>query len=250
MKYRRLLGSCAQVMGLLVILVASATAQLPPASIELNTTGVPPLNTEEKTGFLDLIAAEAFSRIGIQLKTVHLPAERGLLDSNAGLEDGEMSRVNGLDRTYKNLIKVPEKIMDWQFTVFSKTASRIEGGWSGLKPYSTAFITGWKILEQNVPPDVVLTKVKNDTQLFMLLKNNRVDMVIYEKWGGMAQLRTQNIPDARPLNPPLAEREMYIYLHKKHADLVPRLTEALRAMKNDGVYQRIFKETLAVWEHN
>jgi polar amino acid transport system substrate-binding protein len=32
---------------------------------------------------------------------------------------------------------------------------------------------------------------------------------------------------------------MYIYLHKRHAELVPRLAEALRQMRRDGTMGRL-----------
>jgi ABC-type amino acid transport substrate-binding protein len=35
-----------------------------------------------------------------------------------------------------------------------------------------------------------------------------------------------------------------MYLHKKHADLVPKVSEALVRLKKNGSYQRIFDATL------
>ena len=37
---------------------------------------------------------------------------------------------------------------------------------------------------------------------------------------------------------------MYIYMNKKHKDLVPKITQALEAMKQDGTYQKIKYQTL------
>ena len=153
--------------------------------IELNTTGTPPLNTPDQTGFMDQVAKEAFRRIGITLKTVQLPAERGLISANEGIEDGEMSRIAGLEHTYHNLIQVPEKIMDWEFVVFSIQSAPISQGWNGLQPYSVAFLNGWKILERNVPPLSNTIKVNTPEQLFTMLKKNRTDLIIYERWCGL-----------------------------------------------------------------
>ena len=36
--------------------------------------------------------------------------------------------------------------------------------------------------------------------------------------------------------------ESYVYLHKKHADLIPKVVEALKSMKQEGVIER-YKET-------
>jgi polar amino acid transport system substrate-binding protein len=38
---------------------------------------------------------------------------------------------------------------------------------------------------------------------------------------------------------------MYLYLNKRHADLVPRLANVLRAMKSDGTYNKVIFSTSA-----
>ena len=40
--------------------------------------------------------------------------------------------------------------------------------------------------------------------------------------------------------PPLARVEMFIYLNKKHAALVPKAAQALVEMKTDGSYQKLY----------
>lgn len=228
-------------VALLLLLVPCAHAGQ--KTLVINTTGLPPLNTPDLRGFLDRVAAEAFSRLGIRLKTVRLPAERGLLNSNAGIEDGEMSRIAGLERAYPNLVRVPEKIMEWEFVGFSRRPIPLDKGWSSLLPYSVGIITGWKIYEKNVPAGTWLVKVKNPRQLFGLLLRGRVDIVLYERWNGMQMVKSES-PGLYMLKPPLARREMFIYLHKKHRALVPRLAAVLRAMKQDGTYQRLYRQVL------
>ena len=44
--------------------------------------------------------------------------------------------------------------------------------------------------------------------------------------------------------PPLASVDMYMYMHKEHAHLVPKLAQALKDMKADGTYRKIFDEIL------
>ena len=183
--------------------------------------------------------------MGVQLQTVQLPAERALKNVNAGIDDGEMSRIAGLEKLYPNMIRVPETIMDWEFSAFSKKQTALDGKWSSLRPYSVAYIIGWKILERNVPADVFVTKVKNTEQLFGLLEKQRTDIILYERWGGLKYIKDNQLQNVNIQTPPLAVRNMYIYLHKKHEKLVPKLAEALKAMKQDGTYQRIYEQTLA-----
>lgn len=219
-------------------------------ALTLNTTGNPPLNTPEQSGFMDLVTKQALARIGYQLKTVQLPAERGLINANAGIEDGEMSRIAGLERIYSNLIRVPEKIMDWEFVVFSKKVIDLHNGWHDLAQQQVAFINGWKIFEKNTPDSSFVTKVREPEQLFKLLRKNRTDYLLYERWGGLALAAKLQMDDVLINDPPLAVREMFIYLHKKHIDLVPKLARTLREMKQDGSYTDLFYKKLRPYEPN
>ena len=74
-----------------------------------NTTTRAPLHTNKLDGFLDEILQYMLKDIGYRLETVELPAERGLVYTNSGKVDGEMSRVEGMQKRYQNLIPVPEK---------------------------------------------------------------------------------------------------------------------------------------------
>lgn len=210
----------------------------------LNTTGQPPLNTKEQTGFLDRVAIEAFSRIGLEVTTIRIPAERGLLNVNAGIDDGEMMRVSGLQNIYPNLLLVPEKMIDLDFVAFSKFDISLDKGWESLKPFSIAIVNGWKILEQNVPKSAELTSVNHPLQLFDMLEKGRAELIIYERYGGQEILRTNQFKDIKLIEPPLARKEMFMYLNKKHKSIIPKLSEALRNMKNDGTYQQIMQQTL------
>jgi polar amino acid transport system substrate-binding protein len=213
-------------------------------TIVLNTTGNAPLNTPDQQGFVDLVATEAFQRIGVRVKTVKLPAERGLINANQGIHDGEMLRVGGLDKIYQNLVMVPEKIMDGYFVAFSKKDIDLSSGWSALEPYSVVFINGWKILEKNVPAKTSVIKVRSATLLFPMLELGRADIVLYEQWGGLYLLAGYQPTTIRELKPPLASRPLYMYLNKAHQDMVPEVSNALQQMKADGSYQKIVDRIL------
>jgi len=213
-------------------------------SLVFNVTGQPPLNTKKYDGFMDEVTREALKRIGYNLKINRLPAERGLHSINKGIIDGEMSRVIGLDKKYTNLIHVPESIMTWDFVVFSKKEINLKNGWVSLNEKNVSFINGWKILEKNIPQSAKITKTKNSQQLFQLLSKNRTDYIIYERWGGYYLIDKMQLVNIKSIEPALSSKKMYIYLHKKHAAIVPELSKALTDMKNDGSYTKIINKHL------
>jgi len=191
---------------------------------------------------MDLIASEAFRRCGYHLVIESFPAERALQFANKGVIDGDFARIGGLEKIYPNLIQVPEKIIDWYFVAFSKKALDLSAGWQSLTGHNVAFITGWKIYEKNTPQSVSITKVKNAEQLFTLLSRNRTDIALYNRVSGEYLIKTLNLDGVKELSPPLAVREMFIYLNRKHSRLAPRLVKALAEMKADGTYSRLVEE--------
>ncbi len=193
---------------------------------------------------MDEVIREAIQQIGYQLQIKLLPAERALHSLNKGVIDGEMSRIKGLQALYPNLVRVPEKIMDWEFMVFSKKPIDLSRGWQSLAGKNIAYITGWKILEKNIPDTAITTKVKNSTRLFKLLDRDRVDFIIYERWGGQYLLKTLPSKDIHLRFPALENKEMYIYLHKKHSGIVNQLSAALKQIKQNGRYQKLKEKHL------
>ena len=211
--------------------------------LTLNNTNATPYSTPAHDGYADLIALEAFRRVGVELRLVELPPERGLLNANAGIQDGDLSRIAGIDEKYPNLIRVPEKFIDWEFTAFAKNP-KLESDWASIRNRPVAHIKGWKIYEQQLAGANLVTPVENVEQLFRLLAADRVDVALYERWQGLALMRSLNLHGISPRPSALATREMFIYLNKRHAALVPQLAAALRALKKEGFYQKAYRQAL------
>ena len=90
-----------------------------------------------------------------------------------------------------------------------------------------------------------MTKANDGEHLFRMLQHDRVDLVVFNRWGGLQLIKDLGLTDVEMIGPPLARRDVYFYLHKKHAELAVKASETLREMKRDGTYRRIFEETLA-----
>lgn len=207
--------------------------------LTIGTTIAPPLSMPDGNGMLDRVQREAFLRINMGVQFVTLPSERSLAEANSGGIDGDNNRIAGLEKSYPGLIQVPESNMTYEFTAFTLDPAVEVNGWESLGKYSVGYIQGWKILDENVKA-AELTRVATPQQLFTLLKAKRVDVIIYERFGGDYFLRELDVQGARALQPPLAKREMYLYLNRKHASIVEALATALRGMKADGSYQDVF----------
>ncbi|HYG91769.1 MAG TPA: transporter substrate-binding domain-containing protein [Azospirillum sp.] len=208
-------------------------------------TGVgAPYVQEDRQGFLDLLVAEVFRRLGQDGEIqVYASAERALMNANSGLDDGDAMRVAGLETIYPNLVRVPEKVVDNDFVAYSLRHDTATPAFEALRPYALGYIVGWKIFEANLGAGFQTATVQDAEQLFTLLANDRADMVLFEEWQGRWIARKLGLP-VKVLAPPLVHTEMFMYLHRKHTALAAPAAEALRAMKADGTYQGIAERTL------
>jgi len=205
---------------------------------------LPPLVASElQPGFLNMLATEAFKRIGIPVNLTVLPAQRALINVNSGIDDGDVFRAPGLERAYPNLIQVPEPVLVHDFVAYSRKTGVSVRDWNDLKRFSVAYTSGYKIFELNVRDTKELTVTSSIFELFTLLEKDRVDVILLDRWSGQSVVRQKNY-QLKPMEPPLARIHMFMYLNKKHAALVPKVAQALRAMKADGSYKKIFDATL------
>lgn len=218
--------------------------------IILNTGVLAPYSTPDRKGFLDQIVAATFREIGLDAELQIFPTatERSLLNANAGIEDGLALRIAGLEKQYPNLIRVPEVLIVNDFVAYTTKLKIATDNWKSIEPYIVSYIIGWKVFERNVPHAKEITLARDADQLFGLLHNGRADLVLYERWQGLERAKAIGI-NAYALEPPLVRTEMYLYLHTKHAALVPRVAQALARLKKSGAYQRIFDATIAPLKH-
>lgn len=217
--------------------LGSAHAERPVLTI--GATNSPPLSLPDQSGMLDLMLKEAFARIGVDVRFVTLPSERSLIEAEHGIIDGDNNRVAGLEARYPRLIQVPESNMTYEFMAFATRPDVSIKSWADLKAMHAAHVIGWKIFEDNVSASQV-TKLPTSKQLFLFLQAGRADVALFDRIGGAYLLGQLKGKPVYAIEPPLAKREMYLYLNAKHADLVPALARALRAMKEEGTHARFF----------
>ncbi|MGE5506068.1 MAG: substrate-binding periplasmic protein [Actinomycetota bacterium] len=231
----------AAVLGVLLLGGPALAAE----AIHLTTGMREPWTTAERSGFTDLLVRELFRRLGRD-GTVEFngASARALSLADLGTDDGLAARVAGLDKEYPNLIRVPEKIFDNDFVAGSEGPAVATDRWEAMAPFSVAYIIGWQIFEHNLPKVRELTMAKDSRQLLTLLKSGKVEMVLHERWQLLWHARALGM-QVRIHEPPLARVPMYLYLNRRHAELIAPISRELAAMKADGTYDRLAAQAFA-----
>lgn len=222
-------------VGLCLSAVMPWAAAQPAPRITVSTN-----NTPQDRMTLQVVGQKAFQRLGLELELVSLPSQRSLVAADTGEVDGEGLRIAGLDEQYPNLIRVPEKIITTHFVAFRRNAEiSLDRGFDSLRPYRVAHVTGWKLFETQAGVARTVHKVDRPEQMFQMLAADRVDLALYTLVDGQRLVRSLGLAGISPVSPALREADMYLYLNKRHAALVPKLAQALRDMKADGSFQRL-----------
>ncbi len=185
------------------------------------------------------IVKTCFARMGIESKIIAMPSERSLYNANAGIQDGNFMRIEGISKKYPNLVMVPEPLSALIFTAFSRNKNIKIDGWESLLPYRVAWVNGWKICDKKLSKAKSVDKLKNEKTLFLFLERGRTDIGIFGLAPGIAYLKRIGITDIYPLSPPIAVSNSYLYVHKKHTRLLPKIVKTLQEMKHDGTFLKI-----------
>jgi len=232
-----------QVLILSGLLSLFQSSSLFATEIHLNSGAKNPFAATDGSGFYDKLVPVLFERIGIKGTVSWLPSERALLNANKGIDDGNIARIKGIEKKYTNLIRVPEQVVDFTFMGYSHRKDITLTNWDSIKKYRVGIIRGWKIYEKNLKDSKALLIARSPEQLFSMLKHERVDLVMYDRW--QAQYWMKKLSYQVPaLDKPIVSKNMFIYMHKKNKNLVPKIADAIRAMKKDGSYQKILDSTL------
>jgi len=216
-------------------------------TLVINSSYLAPLTSPAHDGVMDRFYAELGRRTGIDFVIQLLPAERCLLNADAGIDDGDVGRIAGLDARYPNLVRVAEPVMSFQLSAFSRSARFRVDGPDSFQGHMVGIVTGWKILEQKTSGLASVVKLESQEQLFSMLDKDRIDVALIEKSMGLYAIKSMKLNGIAVLHPALVEGEWFLYLNKKHQALLPELNAAIRQMKKDGSYQRIFASALKAY---
>lgn len=229
----------------LFVILSLVTPLYAGQTLVLSTADSPPLSTQDQNGFSDRVIREACKRLGVDVQIIPLSSARSLSNAEQSIDDGNFLRIKGVEKKFPHLVRVPEKIIDVQFVIFSKRKNMKTPDWKSLEPFHVGYVRGWQIAEDMIKNVRQVTVTENRTSLFKVLESDRIELAFAEFYGGYYLIKTLGLEDVTIAQPSLATREMFLYLNKKHEKLVPQLAAAIKEMKRDGSYDAIFKQTLA-----
>jgi polar amino acid transport system substrate-binding protein len=198
-------------------------------------------------GVAQEVGTRVFGKYNIDFKLRTFPKARALAMANAGDADGDAYRVYDLQKIsggkYPNLMRVDAPYISIYWTAFvSNNYKDIKvTGWKDLANYNVAAIRGNKKMEARLNefvPKEKRTLVNSYEQAFKMLRRGRVDVVVGKPSVGVSYLKKHK--DLHMIGE-FENQNIYMYLHKKHKQLIPGIEFELRKMKKSGALLNIEK---------
>lgn len=187
-------------------------------------------------------AAEvAFQRAGVTAVVREVSPERSAVLANEGTTDGDVGRSSGLEKTYPNLVQVPEPIYQYAPTAFSYQRFDVAGGWESLRSHTVCIRRGLRQTDQRTK-DLARQVLADEATMLRMLAAGGCDVAIMERNNVLARAAMAAEPPLLRLLPPMEVMPLYIYLHKTHAALVPKVAAALKQMRADGTMHKLLGE--------
>ncbi|MDX9958476.1 MAG: hypothetical protein RBT68_08555 [Spirochaetia bacterium] len=231
-------------ISLLVIISCLFPTRLSAQNLIINSNDVMPRSSADGSGYEDRILKEAFRRVGATFDRITVPSARALILANQGAIDGDYVRIQGIDSSFPDLVRVDVPIATMDFSAFTVSPGPYPVSWADLASVPFAHIIGWKIVEQNTAGFGSAQKVRDPEALFAMLSSGKVRTVVYDRSEGLRYLRNlvQGMdPDSIRVTS-LEQRGMYLYLNARHKDLAGRLEAALSDMEQEGLIASITAE--------
>ncbi|XLZ72060.1 transporter substrate-binding domain-containing protein [Massilia sp. SR12] len=174
----------------------------------------------------------AARRAGIGVAMRALPPQRGMVMANRGEIDGAIGRTMLAARDFPDLLPVSEPVFLYAPSAYTYKQLDVSGGWAALRDHTLCVRRGYTLMEERTRA-LPRQRLDDDASLLRMLRHGGCDVAIMDRKNKEARALMATDRDLHLLQPPLEEVPLYLFLHKRHAALVPRLAEALRDLKRD-----------------
>lgn len=189
---------------------------------------------------LSLICTDAFRQLNKDVEVRMFPPLRGSIEADAGSIDGEVGRAYGYGDRHPSLVRVEEALLSLRVAAFTRLPGVKINSWDSLKgtPYRVQYRSGYVTFKAHLEQVLPLAQISSVIDSQSGLKNialGRADIFVDLEEFGEAQLAKRQHRYGELYNAGLVQdTPVYIYLHKRHAALAPRLAEIVAKMKTSG----------------
>ncbi len=207
--------------------------------------------------FWNLVYTEIFRRLDINLEMTYFPMKRASTEADSGMVDGEVERIYDYAAAHPNLVRVEEFLSLDNINAYVAASSNIQGlnGWDSLTntSYWVEYTRGSKIDRDNLTRVVDKERLSSITTALQGLKKlaaNRIDVFVCSEPTAIPNLQDpKHGLQGRIRKAGLMESvSLYMYVHKRHEALAPRISKIIKALKAEGLVEQYWNTAFKIGE--
>lgn len=185
------------------------------------------------------VIEEAYRRADLEVEFVTRPSLRDIEEANQGIIDASYARTRTAVEGYNNLIQIPVPYTRLAYCTYSVRPEVNVGSIKDIRLLRLGLvrgdIAGLKIAEEAGSIPHLVDHIELG---FQMLKEQRLDALLTDRFVGYLFASHMGLENCNT-SPDLVTVYTYHTLNKKHADLLPRLTQAFKSMLEDGTSKRL-----------
>lgn len=195
--------------------------------------------------YLREVLSEAFAPMGIEISLREMSGDRVIQMVNRGEADGDSSRFRRFrsisNKAAENYRLVEAPIVHVRLAMVTHEDTAVEEpSWESVNQGNVVFLRGSKRIRKNVEPEN-RNEVERVEKALELLSSDRFrSAVVFHSQAQRVFRDNPVLADSLVLHEkPLESFNLYPYLHKKHAALIPGLEASLKTLRENGTMARI-----------
>lgn len=190
-----------------------------------------------------IVLPKIYEKIGIDISIRPLPGRRAQYVASSGELDGEIMRIWTYGEENPNQIRVPTPYYYLETMAFYLADKDIQiESTADLEKYTIAKVSGVKHTNNITKGLSRVFDVRSTDSLLDFLLFERVEVALTNTIDGDVRRQQLKYRHVDRLTKPLATLPLYHYIHKDHADLVPKIDAAIKEMRDSGELVKLIKE--------
>lgn len=194
-----------------------------------------------------IVLPQIYKKLGIDIKISPLPGKRAQYVASSGELDGEIMRIWTYGEENPDQIRVPTPYYYLETMAFYLPEQNIEiNDVSDLHKYTIAKVSGVKHTNNITKGLTRVFDVRSTSSLLDFVLFGRVQVALTNTIDGDVRRQQLKYRHIKRLEKPLATLPLYHYVHKDHADLVPKIDAIIKEMRASGELLTLLKKAEAL----
>lgn len=222
-------------LGLMAVLLAAMAAGSQGAPLRIAAADDLPAQAAEG------VLREAYRRLGLEMRLELMPLRRARHLLQRGELDAELLRAPVYFDSTPEALRVDAVVVELGFWAHRRKPCPMRVTVDELRQLRVVYPRGVAVIETLLPPQALVPAAWG-SDMFQMLLRGRADYSLSLGTPAALAVQERQAPELCRVPEPVLMQKLYHALHRRHAELAPRLAKVLRQLHAEGLPQRLLAE--------